>query len=44
MADPNGTWNVSLAPVADHASSDDVGVDIRGAEEEGFWKVHKGAG
>jgi YtoQ family protein len=33
-----------LAPVTDHAASDDVGVDILGPEEEGFWKDHKGAG
>jgi YtoQ family protein len=33
-----------LAPVTDHAASDDVGVDILGPEQEGFWKDHKGAG
>jgi YtoQ family protein len=33
-----------LAPVTDHSASDDVGVDILGAEQEGFWKDHKGAG
>ena len=33
-----------LAPVTDHGASDDVGVDILGAEDEGFWKDHKGAG
>src|SRR3954462_6679191 len=33
-----------LAPVTDHAASDDVGVDILGPEDEGFWKDHKGAG
>jgi len=33
-----------LAPVTDHGASDDVGVDILGAESEGFWKDHKGAG
>jgi YtoQ family protein len=33
-----------LAPVTDHSASDDVGVDILGAEESGFWKDHKGAG
>jgi YtoQ family protein len=33
-----------LAPVTDHAASDDVGVDILGPEAEGFWKDHKGAG
>ena len=31
------------APVTDHASSDDCGVRILGAEESGFWKDHKGA-
>jgi YtoQ family protein len=33
-----------LAPVTDHGASDDVGVDILGPEQEGFWKDHKGAG
>ncbi|MGH2991040.1 MAG: YtoQ family protein [Solirubrobacterales bacterium] len=33
-----------MAPVTDHSASDDVGVDILGAEQEGFWKDHKGAG
>ncbi len=33
-----------LAPVTDHAASDEVGVDILGSEQEGFWKDHKGAG
>ena len=33
-----------LAPVTDHSASDDVGVDILGAESDGFWKDHKGAG
>jgi YtoQ family protein len=33
-----------LAPVTDHSASDDVGVDILGTEQEGFWKDHKGAG
>jgi YtoQ family protein len=33
-----------LAPVTDHAASDEVGVDILGPESEGFWKDHKGAG
>jgi YtoQ family protein len=33
-----------LAPVTDHGASDDVGVDILGPEDEGFWKDHKGAG
>ncbi len=33
-----------LAPVTDHSASDDVGVEILGPEETGFWKDHKGAG
>ena len=33
-----------LAPVTDHAASDDVGVDIMGAEADKFWHDHKGAG
>jgi YtoQ family protein len=33
-----------LAPVTDHPASDDVGVDILGAEDEKFWHDHKGAG
>src|SRR5262245_7353665 len=33
-----------LAPVTDHGASDDVGVDILGAEDERFWHDHKGAG
>ena len=33
-----------LAPVTDHGASDDVGIDILGPEQEGFWKDHKGAG
>lgn len=32
-----------VSPVTDHASSDDCGVDILGAETDGFWKDHKGA-
>ena len=32
-----------LAPVTDHASSDDCGVSILGAEGSDFWKDHKGA-
>lgn len=31
------------APVTDHAASDDCGVVILGAEQEPFWKDHKGA-
>jgi YtoQ family protein len=33
-----------LAPVTDHASSDDCGVAILGDEPDPFWKDHKGAG
>lgn len=33
-----------LAPVTDHAASDDCGVDILGPEENPFWRDHKGAG
>lgn len=33
-----------LAPVTDHAASDEVGVEILGPEQEGYWKDHKGAG
>src|SRR5687767_16013174 len=33
-----------LAPVTDHGASDDVGVDILGAEDNKFWHDHKGAG
>jgi YtoQ family protein len=33
-----------LAPVTDHGASDDIGVDILGAEDERFWHDHKGAG
>ena len=32
-----------LAPVTDHAASDDCGVGM-GDEEQPFWKDHKGAG
>ncbi|MBT8396074.1 MAG: YtoQ family protein [Gemmatimonadetes bacterium] len=32
-----------MAPVTDHPASDDVGVGILGAEENDFWKDHKGA-
>jgi YtoQ family protein len=31
-----------LAPVTDHAASDEVGVAILGAETTPFWKDHKG--
>ncbi len=30
-------------PVVTHDASDNVGVDILGAEEKGFWKDHKAA-
>jgi YtoQ family protein len=33
-----------LSPVTDHGASDEVGVEILGAEEERIWKDHKGAG
>ena len=33
-----------LAPVTDHAASDECGVAILGDEEKGFWKDRKGAG
>lgn len=33
-----------LAPVTDHSSSDDVGANILGEEDEQFWRDHKGAG
>lgn len=32
-----------LGSVTDHASSDDCGVNILGAEDDDFWKDHKGA-
>ena len=32
-----------VAPVTDHAKSDDCGVAILGAEENNFWHDHKGA-
>ena len=32
-----------LAPVTDHAASDDVGVNILGEESSNFWKDHKAA-
>jgi len=36
--------NVSfVAPVTDHAKSDDCGVEILGAEENSFWHDQKGA-
>jgi len=33
-----------LSPVTDHATSDECGVEILGAEAEDFWKDKKGAG
>jgi YtoQ family protein len=33
-----------MAPVTDHAASDDAGVDILGPESDKFWHDHKGAG
>ena len=33
-----------LSPVTDHEASDNVGVDILGAEDDPFWKDRKGAG
>jgi len=32
-----------LSPITDHDSSDNVGVEILGAEENNFWKDHKAA-
>jgi len=32
------------APVTDHGTSDDCGVDILGPESDSFWKDRKGAG
>ena len=32
-----------LTPVTEHAASDNVGVDILGAEADNFWKDHKAA-
>ena len=33
-----------LAPITDHAASDDVGASILGEEESQFWRDHKSAG
>src|SRR6266487_5946296 len=33
-----------LAPVTDHAASDDAGASILGEEAKPFWRDHKGAG
>jgi YtoQ family protein len=35
---------VFLAPVTDHAASDDAGAGTLGEEPEAFWRDHKGAG
>ena len=35
---------VFLAPVTDHAASDDAGVGTLGEESEPFWRDHMGAG
>src|SRR3954453_5120315 len=32
------------APVTDHGASDDAGTGTLGAEDESFWRDHKGAG
>lgn len=32
-----------LTPVTTHSASDNVGVDILGAEDQNFWKDHKAA-
>ena len=32
-----------LTPITDHAESDDIGINILGAEENPFWKDHKAA-
>lgn len=32
-----------LSPITDHDASDNVGVDVLGAEEVSFWKDHKAA-
>ena len=32
-----------VSPVTDHGDSDNCGVEILGAEENAFWKEHKGA-
>jgi YtoQ family protein len=32
-----------LTPITNHDSSDNVGVDILGAEKQDFWKDHKAA-
>ena len=42
-ADQAGLPVEFVAPVTDHPASDDVGVAILGAEEQDFWKDHKGA-
>ncbi len=32
-----------LSPITDHDASDNVGIDILGAEDKPFWKDHKAA-
>ena len=34
---------IILSPITNHSASDNVGVDILGAEEKPFWKDHKAA-
>ena len=42
-AEAAGLAAAFVSPVTDHAASDDCGVAILGAEDEPFWKDHKGA-
>ena len=37
-----GLHTTFVAPVTDHPASDDIGVEILGAEKSQFWKDHKG--
>lgn len=32
-----------LSPITDHEASDNIGVNVLGAEEKSFWKDHKAA-
>ncbi len=43
MTDATGLRVEYTGPVTDHATSDDAGVAILGAEEDPFWHDHKGA-
>ena len=43
QCDKKGINVVFLAPVTDHAVSDDCGVHIMGHEDQKFWHDHKGA-